>query len=117
MSKAQKSRSFGAQMVRFKHALSRLKENTQDFSGFEPEIKKFEEGLEKVEKLNEKQEALKAKLHETTEMFYVELKDLEKQYSALKRVWQAKYGVNTAKAKSFEPAEGVIHRTGTTDGS
>ena len=42
MAKAQKSRSFGAMMLRFKHALSQLEENAQDFAGFENEIKAFE---------------------------------------------------------------------------
>ena len=109
MAKSKKSRSFGAQMVRFRHALAQIKENAQDFSGFDAEIKAFEQAIEGIEKLNEEQEALKAKLHEATERFYEEMGGLEKQYSALKRVWQAKYGVNTAKAKAFEPGEGMVH--------
>ncbi len=105
---ARKSMAFGVEMVRFKHALDQLNANRADFKGFEDRIKALEDGVAALETLNAQQEALKAQLREKTEELNNKRDDTRRTYGELKRVWKAKYGVNTAKAKAYDIEEGTL---------
>jgi len=108
---AQQSKAFGNEMVKFKAALAALKAEPDAYKGFEEQVRALEDGITALEKLDAEQEALKAKLHEKTEELYAKIDDTDKTYAALKRMWKARFGTNTAKAKAFEPGEGAIsHR-------
>ncbi len=111
MARATKSKAFGAELLRFKHAADVMDANAGDFPGFKGDIKALKDGVAALEKLNQEQEDLKAQLRQKTEELNNRRAMTRHVYGSLKRAWQAKYGTNTAKAKEFDLEEGVIaHR-------
>ena len=111
MARAKKSKAFGAELLRFRHAQDVLSANAGIFPGFKEDIRVLGDGIAALETLNSEQEALKAQLRQKTEELNSKRARLRQVHSALRRAWQAKYGVNTAKGREFEPEEGLItHR-------